>query len=98
MLDDITRSDGFFAAMIIFLVVWYITPTAIALLRGVEAGPLLEVVLFNVIPLGWPAALLMALCAPGRQHPPRVELPRVPGYPPDPRYPRGDPRARYPLP
>lgn len=98
MLDDITRSDGFFAVMITFLIVGYVAPTSIALVRGVPRGPLFEVILFNVIPLGWPAALIMALFIPGRERRGHVELPRVPGYPPDPRYPPGDPRAGYPLP
>lgn len=96
-MEHITSSDGFLVAMLAFLVVWYVTPTAVALLRGVEPEPLMSVILVNVIPLGWPAALIMAFVLPGRDRA-RVELPRVPGYPLDPRYPPGDPRARYPLP
>lgn len=95
---DLTRGDGFFVAMIVFLVVWYVAPTAVAGLRGVPVQALLQVVLFNVIPLGWPAALVMALVVPGRERRAVVALPRVRGYPPDRRYPAGDPRAGYPLP
>ena len=94
---DFTRGDGFFVALIIFLVAWYVTPTAVAALRGVPVQALLQVVLFNVIPLGWPAALIMALLVPGRERRGIVALTRVRGYPPDQRYPAGDPRAGYPL-
>lgn len=98
MLEEIARSDGFFLALIIILVGWYVAPTAIAALRGVPVQALLQVVLFNVIPLGWPAALVMALLVPGRERKAVVALTRVRGYPPDRRYPVGDPRAGYPLP
>ena len=99
MLQDVTGSDGLFAALIVFLVLWYVTPTAIAALRGVPVQALLQVILLNVIPLGWPGALIMALLGPGRERRrPVVEIPRVRGYSPDRRYPAGDPRAGYPLP
>lgn len=98
MLEDITHGDEFFATLIVFFVVWYITPTAVAALRGVPMQALLQVVLFNVIPLGWPAALILALLVPGRERRAVVALPRVRGCPPDRRYPAGDPRAGYPLP
>ena len=99
MMRSLTHSDWIFVAVFAFLFVWFVTPTAIAVIRGAEVEPLLLVMLFSVIPLGWPAALIMAFVAPGRERQePRLELPRIPGYPPDPRFPPGDPRAGYPLP
>jgi len=98
-MERITSSDGFFLAMLVFLVVFYVTPAVVALLRGVEAGPLMSVIILNVIPLGWPAALIVAFVVPGRgRSRERVELPRVAGYLPDARFPPGSPRARYPRP
>jgi hypothetical protein len=96
MLNELAGRHGFFAVVIVFLVVLYVAPTVIALVRGIESAALFEVILFNVIPLGWPAALLMAVFIPGRERVRAVELPRVPGYPPDQRYSVGDARARYP--
>lgn len=93
------HSDWVYLAAFVFLFVFFAAPTAIAVIRGTEFEALWAVVVFSVIPMGWPGALLLAFLAPGRERKkPPMRLPRVPGYPPDPRYPPGDPRAGYPLP
>lgn len=93
------HSDWVYPAAFVFLFVFFATPTVIAVIRGVEFADVLVVSVFSVISVGWPAALIMAVFIPGRERrEPPVSLPRVAGYPPDPRYPAGDPRAGYPLP
>lgn len=99
MVQTFLHSDWVFVAAIVFLLVVFAAPTAIAVIRGTELDPLICVIVFSVIGLGLPGAYIMAFFAPGRgRKEPPVTLPRVPGYPPDPRYPPGSPRARYPLP
>lgn len=99
MVQAFLHSDWVYPAALGFLFVFFATPTVISVIRGVEIQDVLIVLLFTVIPLGWPGALIMAVCLPGRERRvPPVRLPRVPGYPLDPRYPPSDPRARYPLP
>lgn len=99
MVQAFLHSDWVFVAAFVFLFVFFATPTVIAVIRGVEIADVSIVILFSMFLVGWPGALIMAFATPGRvREGPPVRLPRVPGYPPDPRYPPGDPRAGYPLP
>lgn len=93
------HSDWMYLVAFVVLVVFFSAPTVIAVIRGVEFADLTMVMLFSLCLVGWPGALIMAVGAPGRiSEGPPMMLPRVPGYPLDPRYPPDDPRARYPLP
>lgn len=91
------HSDKMYVAAFIFLIIVWVAPTVIAVIRGTGLEPLMNVILLSVIPLGLPGAYIMACFAPGRVRDEPVRLPRVPGYPPDPRYQPGSPLARYPL-
>ena len=60
----VANSPLFWAALIGGLAIGYALPVIIAIIRRVDGIAL--VVIFNVIPMGWPAALLLACTLPRR--------------------------------
>ena len=65
-MNTLASSYVFWIALIIGLLALYILPSVIAAIRGVEG--LGWIIVINLLPsgVGWLAALLAALCLPGR--------------------------------
>lgn len=64
-MQSLAESYSFWIGLIAIVALVYILPTLIAVLRRVESLGL--VVVFNVIAVGWPAALILAVALPRRQ-------------------------------
>ena len=65
MSAGVADSTWFWVLLLGTLAVGYVLPIVIAVLRRVEDIAL--VVIFNLIPMGWPAALLLACTLPRRR-------------------------------
>jgi nitric oxide reductase large subunit len=62
MSATVANSAVFWIALLVTLAALYVLPTAIGLIRHVENLAL--VVILNLIPVGWPAALVVACMMP----------------------------------
>ena len=64
-MNALADSWAFWIGLIGALTVLYILPTLVGILRRV--GSLAVVVILNLFPIAWPAALVAACMMPGRQ-------------------------------
>ena len=61
----LANSPLFWTGLLAGLAALYVLPTMIAVIRHVEDIPL--VVIFNCLPIAWPAALLLACMLPRKE-------------------------------
>jgi hypothetical protein len=87
-MNMLAQSPVFWLALIGGLAAGYALPVIIALVRNVECLTL--VVIFNLFPIAWPAALVAACMMP-RKEPVAIYLPPYP-YREPPGYPAGTTR------